>query len=101
MDATNTSNNTDTLFVLKDAIKERLIPWGVERAAANGTPKLYYGALSVAVLTLGLLLFVEALRRQLDHSATGRPFFQAVLEGVYRELVRSNAHIWRYYLLQF
>ena len=46
----------------------------------------YYGALSVAILTLGLILCVEEFRHRIDHSAVGRPFFQAVLDGVYREL---------------
>ena len=36
--------------------------------------------------TIALLLFVEAFRRKLDHLATDRPIFMAVLDGVYREL---------------
>lgn len=47
---------------------------------------LYYGALSVAVLTLGLILCVEECRHRIDHAAVGRPFFLSVLDGVYREL---------------
>ena len=44
-----------------------------------------YSILSIAVITLGLILLVELGRHRLDHSALGRPFFQSVLEGVYRE----------------
>ena len=55
-------------------------------AGGDEPQELYYGTLSVAVLTLGLLLLVEACRRQLDRSAVNRPIFQAVLDGVYREL---------------
>ena len=79
--------HNDTLVILKKAIQEGLLPLSLERAEVNGPqPKLYYGALNVAVLTLGLLLFVEAIRRRLDVSATGKRFYQAVLDGVYREL---------------
>ena len=46
---------------------------------------LDYTVVSVAVSTLGLLLLVELIRHQLDHAAIGRPFFMAVLEGVYSE----------------
>ena len=44
-----------------------------------------YSVLSVGVMTLGLILVVEVLRHRLDHAAVGRPFFKAVLEGVYSE----------------
>jgi len=73
---------------IRSARRHGIFPWHVSRAAAgDGAPKeIYYGALSVAVLTLGLLLFVEACRRWLDRSAVHRPIFQAVLDGVYREL---------------
>lgn len=47
---------------------------------------LWYGALSVAVLTLGLILIVEEVRHRLDHAAIGKPFVLSVLDGVYREL---------------
>ena len=46
---------------------------------------LDYTVLSVAVITLGLILVVELIRHRLDVAATGRPFFKTVLEGVYRE----------------
>jgi hypothetical protein len=45
----------------------------------------YYGAMSVAVLTLGLVIIVEFVLHQIDHSAVGKPFYQAVLDAVYRE----------------
>lgn len=53
-------------------------------AGAEAAP-LDYTVLSVAVITLGLILVVELIRHRLDVAATGRPFFKTVLEGVYRE----------------
>lgn len=44
-----------------------------------------YSVLSVGVMTLGLIMVVEVLRHRIDHAAVGRPFFKAVLEGVYSE----------------
>ena len=44
-----------------------------------------YSILSVSVMTLGLIMAVEFGRHRLDHAALGRPFFQAVLQGVYAE----------------
>jgi hypothetical protein len=58
------------------------------RAAAGGdeySDQLDYTVLSVAVITLGLILIVELIRHRLDVAATGRPFFKSVLEGVYKE----------------
>jgi hypothetical protein len=52
---------------------------------------LDYTVLSVGVLTLGLILFVEVIRHRLDHAAHGRPFFKTVLEGVYSEC-KSVSH---------
>lgn len=46
---------------------------------------LDYSVLSVAVMTLGLILFVEVLRHKLDHEAAHRPFFKVVLEATYSE----------------
>ena len=60
----------------------------------------YYGALSVAILTLGLILCVEEFRHRLDHSAVGRPFFQSVLDGVYRELATLGVVELAVHLLQ-
>jgi hypothetical protein len=55
-------------------------------AASGGVEEpLDYSVVSVGVMTLGLLLFVEVIRHHLDHAAIGRPFFKAVLEGVYSE----------------
>ena len=45
----------------------------------------YYGAMSVAVLTLGLVIVVEAILHRIDLSALQKPFYQAVLDAVYRE----------------
>jgi len=44
-----------------------------------------YGALSVAVLTIGLILVVEVIRHRIDHAANGRVFAQAVLAAMYSE----------------
>lgn len=56
-------------------------------AAATGKEEepLDYTVVSVAVVTLGLLLGVEVIRHKLDQSAHNRPFFKTVLEGVYSE----------------
>eukprot|EP00934_Nitzschia_sp_Nitz4_P003479 Nitzschia sp. Nitz4//scaffold93_size78505//21682//26953//NITZ4_005417-RA/size78505-augustus-gene-0.48-mRNA-1//-1//CDS//3329560279//3469//frame0 len=47
---------------------------------------LDYTVLSVAVMTLGLILCVEVARHNLDHMAEHRPFFKTVLEATYSEL---------------
>jgi hypothetical protein len=47
--------------------------------------QLDYSVLSVAVMTLALLLFVEVLRHTLDSEAAFRPFFKVVLEATYSE----------------
>lgn len=52
---------------------------------AKGPIPLDYTVLSVGVLTLGLILFVEGCRHLLDHAAHGQPFFKAVLEMCYSE----------------
>ena len=59
----------------------------VYRAAGESDAKdeLDYSTLSVAVTTLVLILLVELIRHKLEVNAVGRPFFNTVLEGVYRE----------------
>ena len=47
--------------------------------------RMDYSALSVAVMTLGLIMVVEVLRHRLDHAAMGKPYFVAVLENIYAE----------------
>lgn len=44
-----------------------------------------YSVLSVAVMTLGLIMVVEVFIHRLDHAAEGRPYFTAVLENIYNE----------------
>lgn len=44
-----------------------------------------YSVLSVGILTLGLILFVEVSRHWIDHRAHGKPFFTAVLLMLYSE----------------
>jgi len=51
----------------------------------EGPSRIDYSVLSVGVMTLGLIMVVEVLRHRLDVAAVGRPFFKAVLEGVYTE----------------
>lgn len=46
---------------------------------------LDYSVLSIGVLTLGLILFVEIVRHWIDHQAHGKPFFNAVLLMLYSE----------------
>lgn len=58
---------------------------------------LYY-----AVITLYLILIVEAARHSIDHAAHGRPFFKAVLLMVYSELatlgiVEFALFLWKKY----
>ena len=54
-------------------------------AGGGAEAEIDYTVLSVGVMTLGLLLVVEFVRHALDQAAIGRPFFKAVLEGVYSE----------------
>lgn len=44
-----------------------------------------YTVVSVGIMTLGLIVVVELIRHQLDHVAIKRPFYKAVLQGVYSE----------------
>jgi len=48
-------------------------------------PTVDYAVISVVVITLALVLFIEVMRHQLDVAASGNPFFQHVLELMYRE----------------
>lgn len=51
----------------------------------EGVVLVDYSVLSVAVMTLGLILLVEGIRHRLDHEAKHRPFFKVVLETTYGE----------------
>jgi hypothetical protein len=51
----------------------------------EGPAHVDYTALSVLVITLGLIMLVEAVRHWLESLATNRPLFKAVLTGVYAE----------------
>ena len=46
---------------------------------------LDYSVFSVIIVTLCIVLVVEVLRHMLDVAASGNPFFQTVLELMYRE----------------
>jgi hypothetical protein len=47
--------------------------------------KIDYNVLSVAAMSLALIMMVEYMRHLLDHQAKNRPFFRVVLDGVYAE----------------
>lgn len=49
-----------------------------------------YTVLSVAVMTLGMLMVVEVLIHKLDNAARGRPYFTAVLTNIYSERKQTN-----------
>lgn len=51
----------------------------------KGPVPLDYSVLSIGILTLGLILFVEVTRHWIDHQAHGKPFFNAVLVMLYSE----------------
>ena len=53
---------------------------------SKGPVYLDYSVLSIGILTLGLVLFVEIARHWIDHVARGKPFFNAVLLMLYSEL---------------
>lgn len=51
---------------------------------------LDYSVFSVIIVTLCIVLVVEVLRHMLDVAASGNPFFQTVLELMYRECELMN-----------
>jgi hypothetical protein len=51
----------------------------------KGPVPLDYSVLSIGILTLGLIFFVEATRHWFDHQAHCKPFFKAVLMTLYSE----------------
>lgn len=63
--------------------REDAFSW--RQLASENLLKIDYNVLSVAAMTLALLLVVEFIRHRLDDAAQSRPFFRAVLEGVYAE----------------
>ena len=67
---------------MEDWHKDR---WLAEAYGEKEEEPLDYSVLSVAVLTLGLILLVEVIRHRLDHEAKHRPFFKVVLETTYSE----------------
>ena len=79
-----TSSHEDHQYYYDD--NEENILWRfLKDDKAKDVVRVDYSVLSVGVMTLGLILVVEVLRHKIDHAATGRPFFKAVLEGVYSE----------------
>lgn len=65
--------------------------WLAEDKYAKEEEGLDYSVLSVGVMTLGLILFVEVIRHKLDHEAEHRPFFKVVLEATYSECKCSES----------
>lgn len=59
---------------------------GAQQKVKEEAVRIDYSVLSVAVMTLGLIMVVELGRHKLDHAAHHKPFLKAVLEGVYEEL---------------
>ena len=55
------------------------------RQLAGGDPVIDFTVLSMAVVTMSLLLIVAMLRHQIDHIARGKEFFENVLEAAYHE----------------
>ena len=70
---------------MTDYVTSHLLDAYHRRLAATYS-KIDYTVLSVALLTLGLILVVEIARHKIDRRAHGRPFAKTVLEQVYREL---------------
>ena len=57
-----------------------------QQNAKEDAVRIDYSVLSVGVMTLGLIMFVELGRHKLDHAARHKSFLKAVLEKVYEEL---------------
>jgi len=55
--------------------------------------ELDYSVLSVAVMTLGLIIVLEVGKHYLDQSSKGKPFVTALLDGVYEECAYLCASI--------
>ena len=62
-------------------------------AGGGGLVKIDYNVLSVATMTLALIMMVEVFRHKLDHMAHDRPFFHAVLENIYAECESVNVQV--------
>ena len=60
----------------------RFLQYGKEKTSGY---RMDYSVLSVAVMTLGLIMVVEVFIHNLDHAAAGKPYFTAVLETMYSE----------------
>ena len=79
------SRRTDYVYKMGDPDGYRFDHDRYLATATDGPTRIDYSVLSVAVMTLGLIMMVEVFRHRMDHAAMGRPFFTAVLEGVYAE----------------
>ena len=67
--------------------------WLAEAYGEKEKEALDYSVLSVAVMTLALILLVEVIRHRLDHEAKHRPFFKVVLETTYSECKGSKGNV--------
>ena len=64
------------------------------RYLAGGDPNIDFTALSMAVVTMSLLMIVAILRHKIDHLARGKEFFENVLEAAYHECKFTCMHSW-------
>lgn len=62
------------------------------RYLAGGDPIIDFTALSMAVVTMSLLMIVAILRHKIDHLARGKEFFENVLEAAYHECKFTCMH---------
>lgn len=75
---------------LSSSWHQRLLQYGKEKTSGY---RMDYSVLSVAVMTLGLIMVVEVFIHNLDHAAHGRPYFQAVLDNIYSERKKNLAGV--------
>jgi hypothetical protein len=88
MDRTLQDKDYDTNSTMYDHYEDAAYYEGFSGKEKGPVP-LDYSVLSIAILSLGLILFVEISRHTIDHAAHGRPFFKAVLLMVYSECTSS------------
>ena len=92
----NTSGSSDPHYFLYESYASYLHRILASSPASSTMYKIDYNVLSVAAMTLALIMMVEYFRHRLDHWAyqaattetpqqPKQPLFRAVLEGVYAE----------------
>jgi hypothetical protein len=68
----------------------------MHRQLAGEIPVIDFTVLSMAVVTMSLLMIVAILRHQIDHLARGKEFFENVLEAAYHERKLNHLACRRY-----